>query len=166
MGKKSTLHTRSVSGFVLLFLLPLTLFAGQASAANTKTEELLEIADEVGPEKVRQLIQDGADVNAKNKYGWTPLMFAAGYNTSMEVLRVLLGAEAEVNAKNKDGRTPLMAAARYNSNPEVLGGLIGAGADAKVKDNEGKTALDYARMNEKLKDTGALKLLEEKTGQN
>ena len=30
--------------------------------------------------------------------------------------------------------------------------------------NVGKTALDYARENEKLKDSGALKLLEEKTG--
>ena len=36
----------------------------------------------------------------------------------------------------------------------------------KAKDDEGKTALDYARENEKLKDTGALKLLEDKAGQN
>ena len=36
----------------------------------------------------------------------------------------------------------------------------------KAKDDEGKTALDYARENEKLKGTDALKLLEEKTGQN
>ena len=130
--KKSTLHTRSVSGFVLLFLLLLTLFAGQAGAANTKTEDLLEIAGKAGPEEVRQLIQDGADVNAKNK----------------------------------DEVTPLMPAARNNSNPEVLTVLLDAGANAKAKDNEGKTALDYARENEKLKDTGALKLLEDKAGQN
>ena len=130
--KKSTLHTRSVSGFVLLFLLPLALFAGQASAANTKTEELLEIAGKAGPEEVRQLIQDGADVNAKNKDGWTPLMIAVG----------------------------------NNPNPEVLKALLEAGADAKTKNNKDKTALDYARENEKLKDTEALRLLEEKTGQN
>ena len=128
--KKSTLHTRSVSGFVFLFLLLLTLFRGQAGAADTKTEDLLAIAGNAGPEKVRQLIQAGADVNAKNEYGWTPLMLAA----------------------------------RYNSNPETLTALLDAGADAKAKNNEGKTALDCARMNEKLKDTGALKLLEEKTG--
>ena len=59
-------------------------------------------------------------------------------------------------------------AARYNSNPEALTVLLEAGADAKAKDNEGKTALDHARerKNENLKDSGALKLLEEKTGQN
>jgi len=62
--KKSTLHTRSVSGFVFLFLLLLTLFRGQAGAGTT--EELLEVAGKAGPEEVRQLIQAGADVNAKS----------------------------------------------------------------------------------------------------
>ena len=148
-----------------MFLLPLTLFAGQASATDTKTEDLLAIADGARPERVWQLIQAGADVNAKNEYGWTPLMIAAIENTP-EVLKVLIEAGADVNAKNKDGVTALMPAARNNSNPEVLKVLLEAGADAKAKNNEGQTALDYARKNEKLKDTGALKLLEEKTGQN
>ena len=110
--KKSTLHTRSVSGFVFLFLLLLTLFAGQASAANTKTEDLLAIADNAGPEKVRQLIQAGANVNAKNKDGLTPLMLAARDNTNPEVLKVLLEAGTDVNAQSKSGWTPVMQAAR------------------------------------------------------
>ena len=58
----------------------------------------------------------------------------------------------------------MTVAAYNNSNPEVLRVLLEAGADAKAKDNAGKTALDHARENEKLKDSGALKLLEEKTG--
>ena len=78
----------------------------------------------------------------------------------------LIQDEANVNAKNDTGTTPLMIAAGNNPNPEVLKALLEAGADAKAKNNEGKTAFDYARMNEKLKDTEALRLLEEKTGQN
>ena len=68
--------------------------------------------------------------------------------------------------QDRYGWTPLTVAAYNNPNPKVLTVLLEAGADAKAKKNEGKTALDYARMNEKLKDTPALKLLEEKAGQN
>ena len=60
-----------------------------------------------------------------------------------------------------------MTVAAYNNpNPKVLTVLLEAGADAKAKSNEGKTALDYARENEALKVTQALKLLEEKTVQS
>ena len=90
MGKKSTSLVRSVLGFVSLTLLLLTLFRGQAGAADTKTEELLEIAGKAGPEEVRQLIQDGADVNTRNKDGWTPLMVATEKDSNLEVLTVLL----------------------------------------------------------------------------
>nr|WP_315101955.1 hypothetical protein [uncultured Fretibacterium sp.] len=51
----------------MLFLLLLTLFAGQASAA--KTEELLAIVNNTRPDEVRQLIQDGADVNTRQNDG-------------------------------------------------------------------------------------------------
>lgn len=130
------------------------------------TEELLVIIAKAKPDKVRQLIQDGADVKAQNKEGLTLLIAAALQNTNPEVLGVLLEAGANLNAKNTDGWTPLMSAAANNPTPEVLKVLIQAGADAKVKDDEGKRALDYAMENEKLEGTGALKLLEEKTGQN
>ena len=82
-----------------MFLLLLTLFRGQAGAADTKTEDLLAIAGNAGPEKVRQLIQAGADVNAKNEYGWTPLMLAARYNSNPEVLRVLIAASADLKLR-------------------------------------------------------------------
>ena len=121
-----------------MFLLLLTLFEGQASAA--KTGGLLEIAGNAGPEEVRQLIQGGADVNAKNEDGLTPLMLAAQYNSNPKALRALIGAGADVNAKNKDGVTPLMFAAIMNT-PEVLKVLLEAGADVNAKNKDGWTPL-------------------------
>lgn len=41
--------------------------------------------------------------------------------------------------------------------------LLKAGAEVKAKDKEGKTVLDYAKDNEKLKGTQALKELEQAT---
>ena len=70
------------------------------------TEELLKTVGKADPEKVRQLIQDGADVNAKEENGWTPLMLAAIENTT-EALTVLLDAGADAKAKNDKGRTAL-----------------------------------------------------------
>jgi ankyrin repeat protein len=48
------------------------------------------------PEIVTLLIEAGADVNAKNDYGWTPLMSAAMHsNSSPEIIKLLNAAGAE-----------------------------------------------------------------------
>ena len=96
------------------------------------TEELLVIIGKAKPDKVRQLIQDGADVKAQSKEGLTPLMIAIGNNSNLEALGVLIEAGADVNAKNKDGATPLMFAAIKNTS-EVLKVLLEAGADVNAK---------------------------------
>ncbi len=61
--------------------------------------------------EVELLLKAGADVNAKNTNGMTPLHGAAQMNPSPAVLEVLLKAGADVNAKNPGGWTPLHAAA-------------------------------------------------------
>ena len=57
-------------------------------------------------EAARWLIANGADVNAKNEIGGTPLHTAAHYNAA-EVAKLLIANGAEVNAKQKEGWTPL-----------------------------------------------------------
>ena len=52
------------------------------------------------------LIAEGADVNAKNDYGWTPLHWAASRGHK-EIVELLIAKGANVNAKNKYGTTPL-----------------------------------------------------------
>ena len=110
------------------------------------TEELLVIIGKAKPDKVRQLIQDGADVKAQSKEGLTLLIAAALQDTNPEVLGVLLEAGADVNAKNKDGLTPLMITVGNNSNLEALGVLIEAGADVNAKNKDGATPLMFAAI--------------------
>jgi len=56
---------------------------------------------------VKQYLQDGADVNARAKDGWPPLIFAAR-NGHLDVVKYLVDKGADMNAKDKKGWTPLM----------------------------------------------------------
>jgi ankyrin repeat protein len=111
------------------------------------------------PAVITTLLKAGADIKAQNKAGNTALMFAASNNQNPEVITTLLKAGADINTQNKYGTTSLMFAVSYN--PTVIATLLQAGADTKIKDNEGKTANDYAKHNDSLKGTDALKQLEE-----
>ena len=113
------------------------------------------------PQSVQAAINQGADVNARDMYGRTPLMLATEYNQNPEVIITLLDAGADVNARDNYVETPLMWAARFNQNPEVITTLLMAGADAKAENKAGKTAFDNAQANEKLKGTDAYRKLEE-----
>ena len=96
---------------------------------------------------MRLLLEAGADKEAKNKYGDTPLIKAA-YKGHEAVVPLLLEAGADKEAKNKDGITPLIAAAE-KGHEAIVQRLLEAGADAEAKDNDlfGKTAFYYARKN-------------------
>jgi uncharacterized protein len=89
------------------------------------------------------LIRHGADVNAKDDDGQTPLLFAAG-SSSPEIARLLIEEGAEVNARDIDGWTPLLSAVLWSKTPEIVTLLIDAGADVNAKDNDGWTPLMIA----------------------
>ncbi len=57
---------------------------------------------------VKKAIEEGADVNAKDVFDWTPLMCASHYNKNPEVAKLLIEAGADVNAKDMYGYTPLI----------------------------------------------------------
>jgi ankyrin repeat protein len=82
---------------------------------------------------ISMLVAAGADVNARDADGNTPLVEAE----SDEVARVLIKAGANPNARNSDGRTPLFD--HYFAEPKKA--LIEAGADVTIRDKYGATAL-------------------------
>jgi ankyrin repeat protein len=53
------------------------------------------------------LLANKADVNAKDKWGYSPLHFAR----NREIAEALLANKADINAKDENGETPLMWAA-------------------------------------------------------
>ena len=90
---------------------------------------------------VKQHLDAGTDVNAKDKYGRTPLHEAA-WSSHKEVGELLIAAGADVNAKGDGGKTPLHDVAR-KGHRETAKTLIAAGADVNAKDDGGRTPLDW-----------------------
>jgi multidrug efflux pump subunit AcrA (membrane-fusion protein) len=93
---------------------------------------------------LQALIDIGLDVNAANKMGVTPLMFAAAYN-SPEVVEFLAGQGADVGAVSyiKDINA-LHFAALLNPNPETAEALVRAGAKLETPTSTGETAIILA----------------------
>lgn len=87
---------------------------------------------------VRLLLEAGADVNARNQFDATALMWGAGDPVKV---RLLVERGADVNAKSKQGRTPLLIAAGYQGSAETLKLLLAKGADLNATDRFGSTAL-------------------------
>jgi ankyrin repeat protein len=85
-------------------------------------------------EIVELLIAEGADVNARDNYKWTPLNYAA-HGGHKEIVELLIAAGADVNARDKDGKTPF----DVSSNDETAdllrrhGGKTGAELKAERK---------------------------------
>ena len=61
-------------------------------------------------QSVLAAIKQGADVNAKESQGMTPLLSAAGNNPNPDTITVLLNAGADLAARMGNGETVLIAA--------------------------------------------------------
>tara|TARA_B100001248_G_scaffold262669_1_gene260660 strand:- start:62012 stop:63190 length:1179 start_codon:yes stop_codon:yes gene_type:complete len=98
-------------------------------------------------ELVQFLLEQGANVNAENKWGVRPLTYAAQhYDEEGEALvDCLLAAGANPNAKEKDG-TALMHTILTDEKltKSFLNFLVSKGFDLEIRDNDGWTPLHYA----------------------
>ena len=92
------------------------------------------------------LLQAGADPNAANDLGVTPLMLAS-VNGGAPMVERLLQAGADPNLARPAGGTALMMAARSGS-VAVVRRLIAAGADVDAAAGGGQTALMWAAAEE------------------
>ena len=92
-------------------------------------------------ESMQLLLEAGADPNAANDFGATPLMWCAG---DAAKVRLLLSKGAKVDARSKLGRTPLLIAAGYDGALEAARLLIEKGADVNARDESGTSVLELA----------------------
>lgn len=86
-----------------------------------------------------ELVKDGADVNARESNGTTPLHWAV-HHGNVELVKHLLKAGADVNVTNNYGSSPIAEAAVLGD-PDMMEVLLDAGADPDTKNPDGQTPL-------------------------
>jgi ankyrin repeat protein len=82
---------------------------------------------------VKRALEAGADVNARDAKGWSPLHCAANWGR-LEIVRELIARGADVNAGNKAGFTPLHLASERGHHA-VVRELLMQGAFTEVGDS-------------------------------
>jgi ankyrin repeat protein len=119
---------------------PRPLRAGDRRAAKPTAADLVTAIRNGDAQAVRKLLDNGADVNARDAEGNTPLMLASFYST-LDCVELLIDKGADVNAVNKAGATALIRAATSYEKTRLL---VAAGADVRVRTALGNTPLVLA----------------------
>jgi len=108
-----------------------------------KAGELHDAAERGDVNRVKQLLNAGVDVNAKNNdYGSTALIVTSTVGHT-EVVKILLEKGADVNSENKYGDTALMGAAAAGQT-KIVKALLQKGANVNTKNKYGWSALMMA----------------------
>ena len=122
------------------------LLPGMALAAMSDGA-FLELAGKAYATAVAKALREGANPNARDKYGTTALMRATKVGNVGSVA-ALLQAGADVNAQDEWGKTVLMGALMDNTgwqdNADVVGLLLASGANVNAATKDGETALMHA----------------------
>jgi len=90
------------------------------------------------------LISKGANVNARDGQGVTPLVAASNIGF-IEGIELLIEKGARVDEGNSAGETPLISAV-HRRDIGLMRILLRAGADPDRADNSGRSARDYALL--------------------
>ena len=109
------------------------------TAQSGLPETLFQVAAGGTAQQARDLLAQGAELEARNTAGATPLLVATHHN-NVSVARVLIEAGANVNAKDSINDSPYLYAGARGHN-EILALTLQHGADLTSTNRYGGTAL-------------------------
>ena len=138
--RKAVMRNKSMISMLVAMLIPLT------ACTQVVNSQLMEAARGGQTERVQELLEAGADVNAKIEGNVTALMFAASEGHA-DTVRTLLEAGAEVDEKHSFTGASALDYAALAGHTEAVVALLEAGVDVDAKDRGGRTALMWAKRN-------------------
>lgn len=145
LGAASRIAAAIIAGMFLLNLAgcgkqtdkPVVPAASEALPATDSP--LIKASTQDDPDAIKAFLDAGADVNAKDVLGRTPLHIAAFYG-HLKISELLIARGADINAKDRVGMTALHAAVLSGGRQEVEL-LLDKKADINAKSDAGQTAL-------------------------
>lgn len=106
------------------------------------------------------LYKAGADINARNGVGDSPLDLAAQHD-QLDAAKLLLEMKARINDQDKNGMTALMFAAKAGD-VEMVHYMLEAGANPNTSDYTGRDAVGWAQESHRPMVIQALKNAQQK----
>jgi serine/threonine protein kinase len=116
----------------------------RAAMLGKPSRDLLDAASEGRKTAALRMLDSGLPVDASDRRGWTPLMFALR-GGDLEFARELVARHANINAQDPNGDTPLLIAL-WNRRSAEAEMLIAGGANVQTANEDGRTALIAAAM--------------------
>jgi len=129
--------------FALLYFLFVLIFQCAGCTTSRTGMPLIDAVYNNQLESAKRHVEEGADINQRDRRGYTPLM-AATYHNLFCMAEYLLERGADINAQSNDGRTVLMLAT-CNKNIRLVKLLLKYSPDVTIVDNSGRTALAHAK---------------------
>eukprot|EP00833_Pecoramyces_ruminatium_P008856 jgi/Orpsp1_1/1182888/evm.model.c7180000083072.1 len=82
---------------------------------------------------IKYMLDNGANINIKDRYDLTPLMIACYFN-NIKLVKFLIDSNSNINFKNKDGDTAITIARCFN-NKDIIELLIKSKDNIDIKNN-------------------------------